>query len=183
MDSRRKRAAILPSAVVPETVRKSKGDTMNIEDRIVLKFVEQPTEFVIGAAPLYRSDYTKMPDELFGDIPPAERIVVSKAFVLQGLHVGDVTTSDATVILFRDNGVMRFTVSARASEQDHQLLIKAIDFLQANGAAIWTSPSFWLRPLPSADGMWRGFLIETSYPAYMYDQVSAVRWYIQDVED
>ena len=155
---------------------------MTIEDRIVLKFAKQPTEMVTSVAPLDGSDYTKMPDELFGDIPVSERIVVSKAWTLRGMHVGDVTTSDATLVLFRDSGTMRFTVNVRASEQDHQLLIRAFDFLQANGAAIWTSPSFRLRPLPSADGMWRGFLIETSCPAYMYFQVSAVRWHIQDVE-
>jgi hypothetical protein len=151
-------------------------------NRIVLKFVEQPTELVTGVASLDRSDYTKMPDELFGDIPVKERIVVSKAFPLPGVHVGDITVGDPIVVLFRDGGIFRFTCNARASEQDHQLLIKAFDFLQANGAAIWTSPSFWLRTLPSADGMWRGFQIETSYPGYMYDQVTAVRWYIQDVE-
>jgi hypothetical protein len=157
-------------------------DGMTIEDRIVLKFVEQPTELITSVASLDTSDYTKMSDELFGDIPVSERIVVSKAFRLRGIHVGDVTTSEGTLVLFRDSGTMRFTVEVRASEQDHQLLIKAFDFLQANGAAIYTSPSFWLRPLPSADGMWRGFLIETSYPAYMYDQVSSVRWSVQDVE-
>lgn len=155
---------------------------MNIEDRIVLKFVEQPTELVTSVAALDKSDYAEMPDELFGDISAPERIVVSKAFIFRNVHVGDVTTSDATLVLFRDSGVMRFVVNVRASEQGHQFLIKAFDFLQPNGAAIWTSPSFWLGPLPSADGMWRGFQVETSYPAYMYDQVNSVRWRIQDVE-
>jgi hypothetical protein len=155
---------------------------MILEDRIVFKFVEQPTELVTSVASLDTSDYTKMSDELFGDIPVSQRIVVTKVFTFRSTHVGDVTTSEGTLVLFRDSGTMRFTVNVRASEQDHQLLIKAFDFLQANGAAIYTSPSFWLRPLPSADGMWRPFLIETSYPAFMFDQVSSVRWTIQDVE-
>ncbi|MGJ6122317.1 hypothetical protein QN239_07050 [Mycolicibacterium sp. Y3] len=157
--------------------------SMTVVDKVVLKFVEQPTELITSVAPLDKSDYTKLPDELFGDISPSERIVVSKTFIFPGVHVGDVTVSDAALVLFRDNGVMRFTANVRASEQHHQLLIKAFDLLQANGAAIWTSPSFWLRPLPSADGMWRGFLIETSYPAYMYDQVNSVTRTIKDVED
>lgn len=140
------------------------------------------TDLVTSVASLDTSDYTKMSGELFGDIPVSERIVVTKVFPIRGLHVGDVTTSDGTLILFRDSGTWRFTVDARASEQDHQLLIKAFDFLQADGAAIYTSPSFWLRPLPSADGMWRGFHFENSYSAYMFDQVSSVKWYVQDVE-
>lgn len=156
---------------------------MTVGGRTVLKFLELPTEVITSVTPLDTSDYTKLPDELFGDIPVSERIIVSKSFTFPGRHIGDITMGELVLVLFRDNGILRYLTDVRASEQDHQLLIRSFELLQANGAAIWTSPSFWLGPLPSADGMWRGFMIETTYPAYMYDQVTGARRNLQDVED